>query len=355
MSTTAAAATTATQRCVLLTGYGEFNDVLHFASSHPAPPPPPADHVRVRVHAASINPIDWKQARGKLRLFLHPAIPHIPGRDLSGVVVAVGSAVERFRVGDAVMAVWYDGSYGEYVNVKEEFLSKKPPNLSFAEAATLPLAAQTALKGYELAGLQAGQRVVVIGASGGCGLFAVQMAKRVFGASEVVGVASGRNAELVRSAGADRVVDYTKQRLSEAVAGEKYDVVVDCVGGSENWNEGSEVLKPRGQYVAIAGRNSGGFSSVTAALGTLAKSTWRLIAGVFDTTGPHYHTFFLAPSHRMLDSIGQWAAEGKLTVRIDRRFEFSEQGVRDMYQYASQGRTRGKAVMEIVKGEQETK
>ena len=350
-SNMAAVAPPPTQRCVLLTGYGEFDNILHFTTSHPAPPPPPPEHIRVRVHAASINPIDWKQARGKLRLFLHPAIPHIPGRDLSGVVVAVGSGVSRLAVGDAVMAVWEDGAYGEYVNVKESYVAKKPANLSFAEAATLPLAAQTVLEGFERANVQPGQRVVVIGASGGCGLFAVQMAKRVFGASEVVAVASGRNAELVRSAGADVVVDYTRQRLSEAVAADKYDVVFDCVGGDANWTEGSALLKPRGQYVGIVGRSNGGYASVSAFLGTVAKSTWRLVTGMFDSSRPVYHTFFLQPSYSKLERISLWAAEGKLTVHIDRRYEFSKQGVREMYQYASEGRTRGKLVLNIVQEE----
>lgn len=343
------AATTAVQRCVLLTGYGEFNDVLHFTKSHPAPPPPPAHHVRVRVHAASINPIDWKQARGSLRLFLRPSMPHVPGRDLSGVVVELGSGVERFVVGDAVMGVWRDGGFGEYVNVAETHLCKKPPNLSFAEAATLPLAAETALEGFERAGLKAGQRVVIIGASGGCGLFAVQMAKRVFGASEVVGVASGRNVDLVRSAGADKVVDYTKQRLSEALAAsDKYDVVFDCVGGEDSWQQGSAILKPRGQYVTIVGRISGGFSSVSAGVGTVAKSMWRAVAEMFDSSGPVCRSFFLKPTQRMLDSVSQWAEEGKLVPHVEKRFEFSEQGVRHMYLHSSQGRTRGKLVLEII-------
>ena len=342
----------ATQRCVLLTGYGEFNDVFRFTSSHPAPPPPAADHIQVRIHAASINPIDWKQARGKLRLFLRPTIPHIPGRDLSGEVVAVGSAVSRFRVGDAVMAVWQDGAYGEYVNVKEAYLSKKPANLSYAEAATLPLAAQTALEGFERADLRAGQKVVVIGASGGCGLFAVQMAKRVFGASEVVGVASGRNAELVLSAGADKVVDYTKQRLSEALGHGEYDVVLDCVGGADNWDDSRTVLKPRAHFIGIVGNSNGGYATVTKAVGSIGKVVWRLVTSPFDTTRPYYHSFFLSPSYRMLDRISLWAAEGKLTVHIDRRYEFSEQGVRDMYEYASKGRTRGKLVMDIVKDDE---
>jgi NADPH:quinone reductase-like Zn-dependent oxidoreductase len=198
-------------------------------------PAPAADQVLVKVLAVSVNPADWRSMRGK-PLFsratfglLRPKYK-ILGGDIAGQVEAVGSGVTRFKPGDEVYANLLNHGYGgfaEYVSVPVEATSLKPTNLSFEEAAAVPMAAVTALQGLRHHGaIQPRQRVLINGASGGVGTFAVQIAKS-FG-PEVTGVTSTRNIDLVRSLGADHVVDYTKTDFVRS--GQRYDLIVDTVG-----------------------------------------------------------------------------------------------------------------------------
>ena len=341
-------------RAVVQTGYGDPQQVLTFSISHPPPPPPSARHVQVRVHAASNSPHDCKVLRGNLKLFVPIGFPTVPGCELSGVVTAVGSAVRRLKVGDAVIAWNKDGSgaYGELVNVPEEFASLKPNNLTFAESAVLPLAAQSALGGLERAALVRGEKVVVIGAAGGVGSYAVCIAK-LLGASDVVAVTSAKNADYVKSLGADSIVDYRSQQLSEAVSRD-CDVVLDCVGGREQWEEAQKVLKVSGRFVTIVGDDKSHKATVMFVVRAISGLLYRKLAALF-TSAHTYHHYLIFPSWQLQDRIVQWAQEGKLQrVRIDRRFEFSEQGAKDMYAHVESGRTVGKVVMEMVKedGEQ---
>ena len=198
-------------------------------------PTPAADEVLVKVLAVSVNPADWRSMRAKpffsrATLGLLRPKHRIPGGDIAGRVEALGSDVTRFKPGDEVYANLLDhglGGFAEYVSVPVEVMSFKPTNLSFEEAAAVPMAGVTALQGLRHHGeIQAGQKVLINGASGGIGTFAVQIAKSC--GSEVTGVTSTRNLDLVRSLGADHVVDYTTSDFVRS--GQRYDLILDTIG-----------------------------------------------------------------------------------------------------------------------------
>ena len=209
--------------------------------------------VLVRIRAASANPYDWHFMRGKpllMRLmfgFFKPKA-HGLGADLAGEVEAVGKDVTRFRLGDAVFGEGA-GAFAEYASVPERTLALKPASLTFEQAAAVPMAGLTALQGLRDGGkIQAGQKVLILGASGGVGTFAVQIAKS-FGA-EVTGVCSTKNVEMVRSIGADHVVDYTREDFTRGET--RYDLMLDTVG-NRSLRECRRVLTPKAVYVSISG------------------------------------------------------------------------------------------------------
>ena len=334
------------QRAILQARYGEAKDVLSFSTSHPVAPPSPTQ-VQVKVHAASLNPIDWQMIEGNRSLLASRSFPFVPLFDLAGVVVAVGEAVTRFGVGDAVHAdnKKDGGGASEFANVEQGLVSPMPPSLSFAEAAAIPLAAQTALLALERGGVGEGGRVCVIGASGGVGGFAVQIAKAL-GAAHVVGVCSGKNEEFVRSLGADATVDYTKTGLHEAVPDRSMHAVIDCVGGRERWVEARKVLMPKGRFVTIS-RDEDGKVTVGSALSMVRTILGRKLGSFLgDRIG--YVPVFLDASHRLLDRVDGMVEAGKLGVHIGSRHEFGLEGVVGAIERSKGGRTVGKAVVEVV-------
>jgi NADPH:quinone reductase-like Zn-dependent oxidoreductase len=236
-------------KAILFTKYGS-PDVLQVTEVEK---PTPKDHqVLVRVHAASANPLDWHHMRGTpflVRLgdgFLKPKDPKL-GADVAGVVEAIGSNVTEFKPGDEVFGVC-SGSFAEYAVAAESKLALKPANLSFEAAAAVPVAAFTALQGLRDKGqIRAGEKVLINGASGGVGTFAVQIAKS-FGA-EVTGVCSTPKLDMVRSIGADHVVDYTREDFTRN--GHHYDLVYDAVGNRSVFDY-MRALSPQGKCV-IAG------------------------------------------------------------------------------------------------------
>ena len=243
-----------TQKAIVQSRYGEPVDVLSMSSSHPVIPPT-ATQLQVQVHAASVNPADVKLCQGKLAFMIKLTFPHVPGCDLAGMVVAVGRSVTHFKLGDRVMADQFKaaGGYQQYVNLEEDSaVAHAPRSLPFDQIACLPMAAETAASALQIAQLKPGQKVVIVGASGGVGHFAVQIAK-LMGASSVVGVTSGKNRQFVMELGCDSVVDYTEQTMSEALHKE-YDVVVDTVGGVNQWTEAQKVLKRKGRFVTVVGQ-----------------------------------------------------------------------------------------------------
>lgn len=212
------------------------------------------DGVLVRVRAASTNPYDWHFMRAK-PLFTRAMFgwfkpkDHRLGADLAGEVEAVGKGVTRFCVGDAVFGEGA-GAFAEYACVPERWLARKPSNLSFEQAAAVPMAGITALQGLRDGGkIQAGQKVLVNGASGGVGTFAVQIAKAL--GAEVTGVCSTKNVEMVRKIGADHVIDYTRDDFTRDEA--RYDLLLDTIG-NRSLRACRRVLAPKGVYVHVGGR-----------------------------------------------------------------------------------------------------
>ncbi len=215
-------------------------------------PEPEEGEVLVRVHAAGVNPADWKVRQGFFRAFAQQEFPYTPGADMAGVVVKVGPGVTTFQEGQKVYGRSNKGSYAEYATALASTLAPQPETLSFDEAATVPVGATTAWQAlFDHGGLQAGQRVLILGASGGVGLFAVQFAR--WKGAHVLGTTSTANVEFVRSLGAETVIDYTSTAVEQVV--HDVDLVVDTVGGKA-LEAVLPTLKRGGTIVSIAGRVS---------------------------------------------------------------------------------------------------
>jgi NADPH:quinone reductase-like Zn-dependent oxidoreductase len=232
--------------------YHEYNEaeVLKYED---APKPEPArGEVLVRVHAAGVNPVDWKVRAGAFKA-RGAEFPQIPGYDVAGVVEKVGEGVERLKAGDEVfgfLSLSHGGAYAEYVAASERELALKPKKIDFVQSAAVPLAALTAWQAlFDSAGLEAGQTVLIHAGAGGVGHFAVQLAKRK--GAKVIATASEANHEFLRELGADQVIDYTKQHFEELV--KDVDVVLDPIGG-ETVEGSMAVLKKNGFLVSIVGK-----------------------------------------------------------------------------------------------------
>ena len=214
-------------------------------------PHPGAGEVLVRIHAAGINPVDWKIREGQLKAMLHHAFPLVLGWDLSGVVEALGPNLTRLKVGDEVFSrpdIDRDGAYAEFIVVRESELALKPKSLDHIHAAALPLAGLTAWQTlFEAGGLAAGQRVLIHAAAGGVGHIAVQLAK--WKGAQVIGTAAAKNHVFLRSLGVDQVIDYDTERFDEVV--QPVDMVLDTIGG-DTQERSWKVLKRGGILVSIA-------------------------------------------------------------------------------------------------------
>jgi NADPH:quinone reductase-like Zn-dependent oxidoreductase len=300
-------------------------------------PAPADDQVLVRVRAASLNPLDWHLLRGepyvgRLGMGLRKPKATRIGVDFAGTVEAVGAKVTRFRPGDAVFG-GRTGAFAQYVAVREDrAIVAKPAGLTFEEAAAIPVAGVTALQGLRDRGrLQPGQRVLVNGASGGVGTFAVQIAKALGG--EVTGVCSTRNAERVRSLGADRVVDYTRQDF--AALGERWDLLLDNVG-NRSLLDCRRALAPRGTYVMVGGPAGRWVDPIPRMLAAFLLS--RVVSQDM--------RMFLADLNAAdLAVLRDLAAAGKLRPVIDRRYPLDE--IAAAIAYLAEGHARGKVVLTV--------
>ena len=300
-------------------------------------PVPGDDEVLVRVHAASANPADWHVMRGDpffIRLALGPLKPKHPilGADIAGRVEAVGKDVRQFQPGDEVFGNVSQSGFGAfagYASVPEKALSPKPARLTFEQAAAVPLAALTALQGLRDKGrIRAGHKVLINGASGGVGTFAVQNAE-AFGA-EVTGVCSARNVELVRSIGADRVIDYTRDEVTRRP--ERYDLILDTAAFRWPW-EYRRLLNPHGIYVLVGGSTARMFQM--GFLMPLARMTGnRRIELVMSK-----------PNQKDLLVLKDLIEAGKLTPVIDRSYQLAE--VPEAIRYLEEGHARGKVLITV--------
>jgi NADPH:quinone reductase-like Zn-dependent oxidoreductase len=300
-------------------------------------PVPDDDEVLIKVRAASVNPID----SGSLR---HPFIRRIlfalrkrkitgPGRDVAGEIEAVGSNVTQFKPGNAVFG-WCGGAFAEYVCTSESALVIKPDNVSFEEAASVPVAGLTALQGLRGKGhIQPGQKVLINGAAGGVGTFAVQIAKS-FGA-DVTGVCSTRNVDMVRSIGADRVIDYTQEDVTQS--GQHYDVIFDLVA-NHSFAARRRMLNPKGIYIGAGILGLGG-----SVIGLLAHQTGELVLSPF--ASQKFVTFMAKLNQADLTIMRELIATGKVTPVIDKRYRLSE--VPEAIRYLEEGHARGKVVITL--------
>ncbi len=232
-------------KAVLINKYGhnnvvEIKDVLQ--------PKPGPSEVLIRVRAAGVNPVDWKIREGMMRTVLGEAFPMVLGRECAGEIAETGTSVKRFKKGDHIIAITDIrrlGSFAEYAVAPEQTVYFKPDNISFEEAASIPIAGLTALRSLRDAGeMRAGKKVLVIGAAGGVGHFAVQIAK-VLGA-EVTAVCRGANADFVKGLGADEVIDYTREDFTKG--SKRYDIIFDAVA-KRTFEECKGVLTPNGIYI----------------------------------------------------------------------------------------------------------
>jgi NADPH:quinone reductase-like Zn-dependent oxidoreductase len=213
-------------------------------------PEPQEGEVLVRVHAAGVNPVDWKIRAGWMKDFWPSTFPYVPGADLAGVVDKVGPGVTTLQPGQEVFGRSSGGSYAEYSIAPANALALKPKTLSFDDAATIPVGATTAWQGlFDHGNLQPGQRVLILGGAGGVGLFAVQFAR--WKGAHVISTASTRNVDFVRSLGAETVIDYTKANVGDEI--HDVDLVFDTVGGTA-LTSAWPTLKRGGTLVTIAGR-----------------------------------------------------------------------------------------------------
>jgi len=310
------------------------SDVLQFTDVEK--PAPNEDQVLIKVHAASANPLDWHRMRGEpfiVRLgegLLTPKNPKL-GADIAGRVEAVGSNVTEFKPGDEVFGSVGAGGFAEYVCVREKHVVLKPSHLSYHAAAAAPVVGLTALQGLRDTGqIQAGQKVLINGASGGVGTFAVQIAKS-FGA-EVTGVCSTRNLDMVRSIGADHVVDYTQEDFTRN--GQRYDLIYDAVG-NRSVSDYRHALKPQGLCV-IAGFTSLQRLFEHLVLGQLMSRAMRkkvTLVGVAKV------------NKEDLVFIKELLETGKIVPVIDRCYPLSETA--EAIRYLEAGHARGKVIIMI--------
>lgn len=334
-----------TQRAVVQRRYGPLREALEWSSEHPVPAPR-AGEVLVRVGAAAVNPIDAQMVVGDRRLITRRRFPFVPLFDLAGVVTAVGEGVTQVRVGDRVHAdnQRHAGGASQYAVVEERLLRTVPRGLAPTAAAALPLAAQTALTCLERAGVGPGARVAVIGASGGVGHLAVQMA-RALGAAQVVGVCSARGHDLVTSLGADQVVDRTRATLAGTHPRGSFDVVLDCVGGRDQWDQARAVLVPGGVFVTIARDEDGRVTARSAARMVATTSARRLRSTVGERV--RYLPVFLDASAGLLARVDAMVDAGLVTAHIGASYPFTHDGVLSALEAARGGRALGKVVVDL--------
>jgi NADPH:quinone reductase-like Zn-dependent oxidoreductase len=312
-------------KAVIYRRYGP-PDVLEYAE---APEPQITDQqIRVKVRAAGVNPVDWKVRSGHPKIPLLMKLPGIPGSDLSGEVVQVGRGVTPFKVGDAVygtLSPFSGGACAEYAAVPQKNAALKPKNLSFEEAAAVPIAGLTALKALrDLGNIKPNHRVLINGAAGGVGHFAVQIAKG-YGA-EVTGVAGGRNLDFVRGLGADRTIDYTREDFTRSEL--RYDIVFDAVA-KRSFKECKPVLNRGGVFITTL--PSGG---------TILQMFIGPILG-----GPTARIIALRVRSGDFHPLTEWIEAGKVRPVIDRRFPLSQ--TVEAHRYGETGHARGKIVIRV--------
>ena len=303
--------------------------------------------VLVKVRAASVNPLDKMVRNGEFKRLLKYQTRFVLGHDGAGVVTRVGSAVRDFQVGDEVYARPRDlriGTFAEYIAIDQEDIAPKPHSLTLHEAAAVPLVSLAAWQALvDRAHVKPGQKVLVHAGSGGLGSTAIQLAKHL--GATVATTARGKNAELVRSLGADVVVDYTKQDFAEVLSG--YDVVLDSLGG-ENLEKSLTVLKPGGNAIGVAGPPDPGFAKQLGAprfTGVVMGLLSRKVRKQAQKLGVSYSFLFMQANGAQLRELAALYDAGQLRPVIDKTFPFDN--TLEALAYVEQGRANGKVVITL--------
>jgi NADPH:quinone reductase-like Zn-dependent oxidoreductase len=321
-------------KAVVIDGYGGSDRlrVREVARPHAG-----AGEVLIRVRAAGVNPVDWKIRKGSLRAVLRLRFPVVLGCDVAGEVEEVGPGVGRFRPGDPVFAMIPPagngpGGYAEYAVARESAVAAKPGSLGFEEAASMPVAALTALQALrDLGGLGPGGSALINGASGGVGTFAVQVA-RALGASRVVGVCGPTNLEFVRGLGADEALDYHREAGDFARRPDRYDVILDAVA-ARSFASCRTALNPKGTYITTLPMP-----------GSLAWGALLPVAGLFGY-GRRARFVIARPLGADLDVLARLADAGSLRPVIDRVLPLDRAG--EAHDASEAGRVRGKIVLRV--------
>ncbi len=303
--------------------------------------------VLVEIHAASLNPIDFKIKEGKVKLLLKYEFPLILGNDFSGIVVKVGNRVSAFKPGDEVYGRPRKsriGTLAEYIAVHEEDISLKPQNLSFEEAASIPLVGLTTYQAFtDILHLQKGQKILIHAGSGGVGTFAIQLAKLI--GVFVATTASDKGYDLVQSLGADLIINYKKENFEEMLT--EYDAVFDTLGGA-TLEKSFRILKPGGQIVSVSGVPNARFGQ-EAKLGGMKTAILsivsRKITALEKKNQARYHFLFMKPSGAQLRVLKEFIEEGHIKPVIDKVYSLKD--TEQAFKYLEGGRAKGKVVIKI--------
>jgi NADPH:quinone reductase-like Zn-dependent oxidoreductase len=322
-----------TMKAIVQDTYGS-TDVLEFRAVEK--PEIGDEEVLIRVHAAGVDRGVWHLMTGKPYLmrvmgfgFRAPKV-RVRGREVAGRVESVGKDVTRFHPGDEVFGI-AEGSFADYACAREDKLARKPANLTFEQAAAVPVSALTALQSVRDRGrVAAGQKVLIIGASGGVGTFAVQIAKAL--GAEVTGVCSTTKMDVVRSIGADHVIDYMRDDFADG--GKRYDVIID-IGGNRSLSHLRRALTPKGTLVIVGGEAGGGW------LGGMERTLGALILSPF--VGQNLLGFGTKENDKDLTALTELIEAGKVTPVIDRTYALID--APEAIAYLAEGRARGKVVI----------
>jgi NADPH:quinone reductase-like Zn-dependent oxidoreductase len=330
---------------LILKRYGKANQVGFADIPRPGIKP---DELLVKVHAAGLNPIDNMIPTGAFKPIIKLQLPATMGSDLAGVVMEVGSRVTRFKVGDAVYASIFDlgaGSLAEFAPVPEHAAALKPANLDFVQAASIPMVGLTSWQAFnERAQLKPGQKVFVPAGAGGIGTFAIQLAKQL--GAKVGTTTSTGNVDLVRSLGADEVVDYKKEEFEEVLSG--YDAILGTLRG-DALAKSLRIVKPGGTVVSLIGPPDAAFARARGmnflmrlVFGLLSRKIIRL-AKKHDAS---YSFLFVRPDGRQLAKIGELLEASDIHPVIDKVFPFLQ--AKEGLAYLETGRAKGKVVVQLV-------
>ena len=322
--------------------YGNIDDVQLDGQSKP---PITENDVLVKIHAASINPLDLRVLEGEFKAIQPVKFPFILGNDFAGTVVQVGANVKQFKAGDEVYAKTdQNGAFAEYTVVHQSSLALKPQNISMELAASLPLVSLTAWQALvEIAKVQAGQKVLIHAGSGGVGSIAIQLAKHL--GATVATTTSGKNAQWVKALGADIIVDYKTTDFEQEL--KDYDVVLDTQGG-KILEKSLNVLKRGGRIISISGPPDREFAEAIHANWLLKciipLLSWS-IRNKAKKKGITYSFLFMQPNGQQLSEISKLVESGNINPIVDKTYAFTE--IKDAFQYVNTGRAKGKVVLKI--------